>query len=297
MKTVVRTEPAGGQQQYVPRPVLCNERNLVEISNPAIPLPAHGIDHANLFRLDGKSYVILGAGSGLGAHVARTIAGLGGRVLGVDINAEPLDALAEELQMPFLVADATSEEGVEAIAESVIAEFGHINGYIDVIGQMHRNEISVYSLEDWEQDFRTNLGHAFLAARRLAPLVSNGSIVYVSSTVASRGGLLAPGYGPAKAALEIWVKQMAAEHGTRGVRVNAVAPGLFLSPRMAAKERSRQDAKLLSSRSLLGRLGQPFEIAAALVFLLSPAAGYITGTTIPVEGGALSRDSTGLDEL
>lgn len=269
----------------------------MEISNPARPLPAAGIDHANLFRLDGNSYVVLGAGSGLGEHVSRTIAGLGGRVLGVDINPEPLRSLAEELGMPFLVADATSEGGAATIAEAVVAEFGQINGYVDVIGQMHRNQIAGYSLDAWELDFRTNLGHAFLAARALAPLVSNGSIAYVSSTVASRGGLLAPGYGPAKAALEIWVKQMAAEHGPRGVRVNAVAPGMFLSPRVAAKERSSKDERTLSSRSVLGRLGQPFEIAAALVFLLSPAAGYITGTTIPVEGGALSRDSTGLDEL
>ena len=78
----------------------------MEISNPARPLPATGIVHTNLFRLDGKSYVILGGGSGLGEHVARTIVGLGGRVLGVDINTEPLRSLAEELGMPFLVADA-----------------------------------------------------------------------------------------------------------------------------------------------------------------------------------------------
>ena len=114
----------------------------MEISNPARPLPAAGLDHANLFRLDGKSYVVLGAGSGLGEHVARTIVGLGGRVLGVDINPEPLRSLAEELGMPFLVADATSEDGAAAIAEAVVAEFGQINGYVDVIGQMHRNQIS-----------------------------------------------------------------------------------------------------------------------------------------------------------
>lgn len=269
----------------------------MEILNPEHPVLAHEIEHANLFRLDGRSYVILGAGSGLGEHVSRTIVALGGRVLGVDINDEPLRALSAELSMPFLVADATSAEGAEAVAAAVVAEFGTINGYVDVIGQMHRNEISEYTLEAWEKDFTTNLGHAFLAARALAPLVSEGSIAYVSSTVAARGGLLAPGYGPAKAALEIWVKQLAAEHGPRGVRVNAVAPGLFLSPRMAARERSAEQTRLLNSRSVLGRLGQPFEIAATLVFLLSPAAGYITGTTIPVEGGALSRDSTGLDEL
>ncbi|GAA5194448.1 hypothetical protein GCM10023346_21890 [Arthrobacter gyeryongensis] len=115
--------------------------------------------------------------------------------------------------------------------------------------------------------------------------------------VGKHGGLTAPGYGPAKAALQVWVKQMAAEHGPRGVRVNAVAPGLFLSPRYLARERSSSDAQALAARPMLRRLGQPFEIAATIAFLLSPAAGYITGTTIPVEGGSLSRDSTGLDAL
>ena len=260
-------------------------------------VPADRVDHTSLFRLDGKSYVVLGAGGGIGEHVSRTIAGLGGRVLCVDINAAAACTVADALQMPALVADATTADGAARIAAATFNEFGRINGYVDVIGQMHRKELADYGLADWELDFRVNLGHAFLAARSLAPLVSDGSIVHVSTVVATHGGLTAPGYGPSKAALQVWVKEMAAAHGPRGVRVNAVAPGLFLSPRYLAKERSDDDARVLASRPLLGRLGQPWEIASVIAFLLSPAAGYITGTTIPVEGGALSRDSTGLDAL
>ncbi|WP_175475432.1 SDR family oxidoreductase [Arthrobacter sp. UCD-GKA] len=259
------------------------------------PLPATEVDHARLFRLDGNKYVVLGAGGGIGEHVTRTIVGLGGRVLGADIDAEALAGVAGSVGMPSVVADATTESGMKLVAEAARAEFGTINGYIDVIGQMHRRGIAEYSLADWDLDFRTNLGHAFFSALVLAPLVEHGSIVHVSSVVASRGGLTAPGYGPAKAALQVWVKQLAAEHGSRGVRVNAVAPGLFLSPRYVAAGRSTADSRAHASRPLLGRLGQPHEIAAAIVFLLTPAAGYITGTTIPVEGGALSRDATGID--
>lgn len=269
----------------------------MHIENPTVPVQASDLDYPGLFRLDGKAYVILGAGSGIGEHISRTIAAMGGRMLCVDINADAVAAVASSLQMPFLVADATTEEGMHLIAATASSEFGTINGYVDVIGQMHRNQMSGYSLDAWAQDFKTNLGHAFLAARALAPLVGDGSIVHVSSVVGSHGGLMAPGYGPAKAALQVWVKQLAAEHGPRGVRVNAVAPGLFLSPRYVAKERSGDDAEFLAGRPMLRRLGQPYEIAATIAFLLSPAAGYITGTTIPVEGGSLSRDSTGIDEL
>ncbi|PQZ94744.1 hypothetical protein CQ018_05200 [Arthrobacter sp. MYb227] len=260
-------------------------------------LPAHQVPHEGLFRFDGKSFVVLGAGGGVGEHISRTIAALGGKVLCVDREAAAVQALAEDLGMPYVAADITTELGLAGIAESARREFGVISGYVDVIGQMFRKEITEYSLEDWEKDFTVNLGHAFLAAKHLVPLMDGGAIVHISSSVAARGGLMAPGYGPAKMALEVWVKQLAAVHGPRGIRVNAVAPGLFLSPRVEARGHSQAELKELTSRPSLGRLGQPYEIAGAVAFLLSPAAGYITGTTIPVEGGALSRDSTGVDAI
>ncbi|PRB70288.1 SDR family oxidoreductase [Arthrobacter sp. MYb213] len=269
----------------------------MNIPNPAQPVQAREIEHHRLFSLEGKNYVVVGAGSGLGEHVARTIIALGGSVLGIDINDEPLTALAEELGMAYLVADATTEQGVEIVGKQAGERFGKLDGFVDVVGQMHHKDMSEYSLLAWEQDFKTNLGHAFLTGRVLAPMVDQGAIVYVSSLIAARGGRMAPGYAPAKAALEAWVKQLAQEHGPRGVRVNAVAPGLFLSPRMSSRQRSDSDEQILRSKPLLGRLGQPFEIAAAIVFLLSPAAGYITGSTLPVEGGALTREPSGVDEL
>lgn len=266
-------------------------------AHPDKALPAHQVPHAGLFRFDGKSFVVLGAGGGVGEHIARTLTALGGQVLCVDREAAAIQQLAEELGMPYVAADITTELGLAGIAESARREFGRISGYVDVIGQMFRQEITEYSLEEWDKDFTINLGHAFLAAKHLVPLMDGGSIVHISSSVAARGGLMAPGYGPAKAALEVWVKQLAAAHGPKGIRVNAVAPGLFLSPRVEAREYNAADRKALNSGPALGRLGQPYEIAATIAFLLSPAAGYITGTTIPVEGGALIRDSTGIDGI
>ena len=269
----------------------------MQITDPSRPTPSAAVNYPGLFRLDGKAFVVLGAGSGIGEHASRMVAALGGRVLCVDVNADAVSAVAGSLDAPWLIADATTEEGIEHIAAAAAAEFGTINGYVDVIGQMLAKPIAEYGLEDWERDFTVNLSHAFLAARTLVPLVADGAIVHVSSVVASRGGLVAPGYGPAKAALQVWVKQLAAEYGPRGIRVNAVAPGLFLSERYVAKSRSDSEERALASAPLLGRLGQPHEIASAIAFLLSPAAGYITGSTIPVDGGALSRDATGLDGL
>lgn len=266
-------------------------------SNAQGAIPAAEVAHDQLFRLEGRRYLVLGAGGGVGEHITRIILALGGTVLLVDRLAEAVQALAEELGQPFVVADFSAEEGMLQVVRAVAWHFGTVDGYVDVAGQMHPTPIAGYALEDWDRDFAVNLGHAVLAARHLNPLVRRGSIVFISSTVAARGGALAPGYGPAKAALEVWVKQWAATLGAAGTRVNAVAPGLFLTPRVEAKGYAPEQRGLLESRAALGRLGQPAEIAAAVVFLLTDAAGYITGTTMPVEGGALSRDSTGLDEL
>lgn len=254
-------------------------------------------DYAGLFRLDGRSFVVLGAGAGIGEQVSQAIVALGGRVLCVDIASELVEAVADSLQMPWLVADASTTEGIDAVIAAARENLGGIDGFVDVIGRMHRSPVSGYDLETWEADFAVNLRHALLAGSGLAPLVENGSIVFISSVSGARGSRFAPGYGPAKAALESWVKVLAAEYGSRGVRVNAVAPGLFLSPRMAASKRPEAENRVLREQSMLGRLGNPHEVAAAIAFLLTPAAGNITANTIPVDGGALSQDPTGLDQL
>lgn len=260
-------------------------------------IPAVEVPHGQLFRLDGRNFVVLGAAAGVGEHIVRTIVALGGSVLCVDRSEEAVESLGRELGQSALAADFSLEEGMARVAAAAALHFGELHGYVDVAGQMHPQPVAGYGLEHWQQDFAVNLGHAVLAAKYLNPLVVQGSIVFISSTVAARGGLMAPGYGPAKAALEIWVKQWANALGAAGTRVNAVAPGLFLSPRVQAKGYPEPEWEVLDSRPALGRLGQPSEIASAVAFLLTDAAGYITGTTIPVEGGALSRDSTGIDQL
>jgi NAD(P)-dependent dehydrogenase (short-subunit alcohol dehydrogenase family) len=268
--------------------------------DPHRPTEAADVAHERLFRLDGNTYVVFGAGGGIGEHISRTLRAQGADLLCVDIDADRAAHIGKALDVPHLVADATTEEGVADVLRHVEAEFDGLHGYVDVIGQMQRKPLGEFTLADWELDLRVNLRHAFLIGQSIAPVVArggNGAIVHVSSTMASHAGRLAAGYGPAKAALEIWVKQLAAEYGPSGVRVNAVAPGLFLSPRFVGSQSGRAAAAMLARRTFLGRLGQPYEIAATVAFLLTPAAGYITGTTVTVEGGARSVDSTGLDDV
>ncbi|WP_020495842.1 SDR family NAD(P)-dependent oxidoreductase [Sciscionella marina] len=264
------------------------------------PLAPEDVWHGELFRLDDRRYAVLGAGSGIGEHVSRTLVAMGAKVLCVDVDERRAAAIGESVGMPSVVADVTRRDGIVRVRDRVESSFGNLDGYVDVIGRMRRKRFDAFTLSDWEEEFRINLRHAFLSARELAPIVArtdNGAIVYVSSSMGAHAGRTAPGYGPAKAALENWVKQLAAEYGPMGTRVNAVAPGLFLSPRVVSNAQAQQRLPRFAAKTFLGRLGQPHEIAATIGFLLTPAAGYITGVSIPVEGGARLTDSTGLDEF
>lgn len=267
-------------------------------TDPHQPVDPTEVRHDRLFRLDGRTYLVVGAGAGIGEHICRTISALGARLVCVDVDEARVEAVADTLNARCVVGDVTTEQGVAAVRERVEGE--PLDGYVDVVGQMQRKTLSRYTLAEWERDFTVNLRHAFLLSQALAPLVArsdSGSIVHVSSVMSAHAGRKSPGYGPAKAALENWIKQLAAEYGPAGVRANAVAPGLFLSPRFLANQNGTGAVDALAAKSVLGRLGQPFEVAATVAFLLMPAAGYITGSTLSVEGGTRSVDSTGLDDL
>ncbi|MEV0084833.1 SDR family oxidoreductase [Saccharopolyspora sp. NPDC050642] len=265
--------------------------------DPHDAVAAADVPHDRLFRLDGKRYAVLGGAAGIGEHVARTLASRGARLLLVDVDEDALGRLADELDADRFVADVSSEDGARSLAEH--AAGAPLHGYVDVIGQMQRKPLPAFTLAEWEKDFRVNLTHAFLAAQHLAPMLARpgSSIVHVSSINGTRAGSYAAGYGPAKAALEGWVRQLADEYGPEGIRVNAVAPGLFLSPRLLAGAHARTMIEQFSGKTMLRRLGQPYEVAATIAFLLTPAAGYITGATIPIDGGARAVDATGLDLL
>ncbi|WP_286929969.1 MULTISPECIES: SDR family NAD(P)-dependent oxidoreductase [Aeromicrobium] len=267
-------------------------------ADPHAPRPVEDVDHTSLFRLDGQHHAVIGAGAGIGEHVATTITALGGRVLCVDIDGDGARAVGERLGAPWLVADATTPEGVARIGAAVDREWDRCDGYVDVIGQQTRRRLPDFTLEDWDRDFRVNVLHAFLLAQELMPRLvagGGGAVVHLSSTNATLSGHHSPGYGPAKAALEMWVRELATQYGPAGVRVNAVAPGLFLSPRFVSS--GGHLAEQLGANTPLRRLGQPHEVAATVAFLLTPAAGYVTGAVLPVEGGLFVTDPSGLNDL
>lgn len=268
------------------------------LTDPHAPLPAGDVDHAALFRLDGQHHVVIGAGAGIGEHIATTLTSMGAHVLCVDVDADIAKGVGHRLDAPWLMADATTPEGVAQVGAAIDREWARCDGYVDVIGRQTRRRLPAFTLQEWENDFRVNVLHAFLLAQELIPRLvagGGGAVVHLSSTNASRSGHHSPGYGPAKAALEMWVRELATQYGPSNVRVNAVAPGLFLSPRFMANGGAL--AEQLGRNTPLHRLGQPYEVAATAAFLLTAAAGYINGAVVPVEGGLFATDPSGLNDL
>jgi NAD(P)-dependent dehydrogenase (short-subunit alcohol dehydrogenase family) len=263
------------------------------------PLDPSEADFPNLFGLQGKRFLVLGAGAGVGEHITWALVAAGAEVMCVDRDEEAVARVAAEAGATAFVADLVDDAAVADLGRAV-QRWGRIDGFVDVVGQTTAKPLRVFTVEDWDRDFRVNLRHAFLAAQTLMPLVApGGSAVFISSTWSAYASPAAPGYGPAKAALNTWVKQLAAEYGADGIRVNAVAPGLFLSPRLlgdvTAGNRDMLDR--LASRPLLERLGQPYEVAGVVTFLMTRAAGHMTGVIVPVDGGATVRDPLGMNAL
>jgi NAD(P)-dependent dehydrogenase (short-subunit alcohol dehydrogenase family) len=247
--------------------------------------------------------VVTGAGTGIGRAVATALAASGHAVVLVGRRAEPIEEAAAAIAGETLAVSAdvgSAADARDAVAQAVAA-FGGVDVLVNNAGVGDSGPILDESLERWEETLRTNLTGAFLMTQSAMPLLleRRGSIVNVSSI----NGLLAgPGwtsYCVSKAGLIMLTRCVAADYGRGGVRANVVCPGWVRSPMadadmdIVAERRgiTREDAYALSHESNpLGRPGEPEEIASVVAFLASPAAGYVNGATIIVDGGTTVVD-------
>lgn len=240
--------------------------------------------------------VITGAGSGIGAAVARTLALQGARVLVTDRDGDAARVVAEELRAQRLQAwahalDVTDRAAVHALAAQVSAERGDVAILINNAGLLVRRGIDDPEAEDIvERVMDVNLHGAFSMVRAFLPALrrTRGCVVNVASGAAFSAQAHCAGYSASKAALHMMTQTLAVDLGTDGVRVNAVAPGVIETP---MTEATRADPSRLAGflkRTPAGRLGQADEVANAIAFLASPLASYINGITLPVDGGFLA---------
>jgi NAD(P)-dependent dehydrogenase (short-subunit alcohol dehydrogenase family) len=240
-----------------------------------------------------RTVVVTGAGAGLGADIARAAASAGWRVALVDRDGDAAARVLAELGAPAiaLVADTTDEQAVDAALDRLAATTGEPapDALVANAGIVRFGPLLDVDLEAWRSVVDVNLTGTFVSARavarRMAGAERGGSIVAVTSMNGVAPGPNAGAYGSTKAGVARLVQQMALEWGPLAIRANAVAPGL-IDGGMSAPIYADPDVRRRRSAAVpLGRLGVGAEVAAAVLFLLSDDAAYITGTELLVDGG------------
>jgi NAD(P)-dependent dehydrogenase (short-subunit alcohol dehydrogenase family) len=239
--------------------------------------------------------VVTAAGDGIGRATALAFARAGSRVVAVDVDeararttvAELAGVVGAEAAEPAAV-DVTDEVQVGALAQAVRARSGGIAALVNVVGGSRPGRTTAeLELEEWNRLLTLNLTSTFLMCRAFIPLLlagGGGTIVNVSSGAGIDGMRANPAYCAAKAGVVALTRALAIDHTAAGIRVNCVAPGPIRTPLMQ-RNRTRDEITAMGRGVLTGRLGEPDEIAATILWLSSPASSYVVGQTIEVNGG------------
>ena len=241
-----------------------------------------------MFDLTGKSALVTGASGGIGAAVARALHAHGAAVALSGTREAPLEALAAELggRAHVLPCDLSDAGAVEALPKRAAEAMGAVDILVNNAGITRDNLFMRMSDDEWASVLDVNLSAAFRLCRGvLRPMMRArwGRIVNVGSIVGATGNPGQANYAAAKAGMAAMGKALAAEVASRGITVNTVAPGFIATPmtgKLSADQKAAIDARIPA-----GRMGTADEIAAAVVFLASPEAAYVTGATLHVNGG------------
>jgi NAD(P)-dependent dehydrogenase (short-subunit alcohol dehydrogenase family) len=252
---------------------------------PEMPL----IDHLAAARLDGRGYVVLGAGGGgLGDATSAALAGAGADLICVDREPDRAEAVAAAVGGFAHVADVTSRAEMTALFELATRRFGdRFTGVIDIVGIGKRARISELNDADITQQFDITLRHALMTVQIAGPLLAQrggGTLTFVGSIAGIAAIANQTCYGIAKAALHQLVRYAAQELGPSRVRVNAVAPGFVTTPRQVSKMPA-QIWEQIAAENPLRRVASPDDIAKALLFLVSDLAEYVNGNILTLDGG------------
>ena len=237
---------------------------------------------------ESRSYLVFGAYGGIGSALSRALTRDGHRVAVSGRDPERVTSLASDLGVLPFTADATEFQQVEQVVSEAREALGGLDGVVNCVGSVVLKPAHLTRQEEWADTVSTNLTSAFAVLRASVGVMSRGeggSVVLVS-TAADRIGL--PNHeaiAAAKGGVEALARSAAATYGSRGVRVNVVAPGLVETPmtaRITGNEKARANSEAMHA---LGRIGSPEDVADAIRWLLSDGASWVTGQVLGVDGG------------
>jgi len=246
-------------------------------------------------RFEQKVVVVTGAGHGIGRASALRFAREGGQVVVVDVNG---DSAAETVGLIVegggaahaLAVDVSDERAVDGLGAEVAARHGRVDVLHNNAGRLRAGSVTELAVEEWDRTFAVNVRSMFLVSRALIPLMRprGGAIVNTASTSGLVGEMGIPAYNSSKGAVVNLTRQLAADYTREGIRVNCVCPGWiptgFNDPVLEGLTDEEVEAMVVATVPM-GRQGTPEEIAAAVAFLASDDATYVTGHALVVDGG------------
>lgn len=246
------------------------------------------------FRIDGQIAVVTGGTKGIGKAIALALAEAGADIVVVsrrpnqDVEKSVLALRRRYMHYP---ADLTNRDQTKEVIPAVLEKMGDVHILVNNAGIIRRSPAVDQSEDDWDSTLETDLTSTFLlsqAAGRIMLKKGKGKIINIASVLAFQGGINVTAYTSAKHGVVGLTKAFANDWASKGVNVNALAPGFFATELTEPIKKDPERSKSITARTPAGRWGLPEDIAGATVFLASPASDFINGVVLPVDGGWLA---------
>ena len=250
---------------------------------------------SNPFSLEGKVALVTGANTGLGQGIALALAEAGADIAGAGIV--PADETAEKVRalgrrFVNIEANLVTIEPVERIVQETVAGLGRLDILVNNAGLIRRADAVDFSEKDWDDVMNVNIKSAFFmsqAAGRHFIANGGGKIINIASMLSFQGGIRVPSYTASKSGIAGITRLLANEWASKGISVNAIAPGYMATDNTAQLRADEQRSAEILGRIPANRWGTPADLGGAAVFLASPASDYVNGIILPVDGGWLAR--------
>ena len=248
------------------------------------------------FKLDGKTALITGSNQGIGQAYAKALAQAGADIIGVSYQSDFTETeklvTATGRKFKSYVSDFSDRNSLYQFIKSVKNDFNKVDILVNNAGMILRKPISEHPDEYWDKVIEVNLSAQFILTREFGKEMADrgyGKIVFIASLLSFQGGITVPGYAASKGGIKQLTMAFANEWASKGVTVNAIAPGYIATENTKALREDAVRNKSILDRIPAGRWGTPEDLMGTIVFLCSDASNYLNGSVVTVDGGWMGR--------